>query len=1080
MVHGTVRSLFRLLGVFLTTILFLAAWLGFRLSEGPMELSFLQPYIQAALSRPDSSLSVRVDSTLLVWDREAANLEIRARGVHAVANDTVVASVPEMSVALSVPSLLHGVAAPRRLRLIHPHVRLLRDVHGDIQMGLGDSEEQQPQVGGDSTVAAEEGLRALLAPPGQDSVAGQLQRVEVVGADILIQDEALGIEWHAPSADLRFLRDVQGIVLKARFDMELAGDRAHFDADGLYRSQDKSVEGNISYGGVRPDLMAKLAPQLKPLEAMHMPTGGTLGLRWSVDQGLTDLRFDLAAGAGVLDLSELAGVSAPVESMSLHGAVTGGMKNVSLEEVRLDLGQAVVTLSGHAENIDGPMTAEMDAKVEELPVEQLKGLWPPALAPNPRGWIVTNLSHGIVKLATAHFKGHVPPGKTIDDIEVDSLGGKVIPEGVDVQYLAPMPIVHHANAEATFDKDNFNIEIKSGDLMGLKVLPGGKVALSGLMAPLQYADIALKIDGPITDALKVIDSKPLGWAKQLGVDPQSVKGDAVTDLSLRFPLLESLKFDDVKVKASAQTKGVAIPKVALGLDLTEGTLSLDADAKGLDMAGKAKLGGLPADIKWHENFSHAAAVQSHYEVQAQLDNAARAMVGLDVPPFQPPFMDGAVPIQLVANLSNGGRGDIDIKGSLNGVSMSLPSLNWSKKLGVAGQASALVQLREGHLADIPRFAVSSADGMDVQGQVAFEKGQPRKVTFSRAKLARTDAHGSIILKPNGGGLVIDVAGPSFDAREIIGGGPSDVPKSQRPKPDHAHDHDLVLPLSVTAELDQVWVSDDGKAQDITMAMTRDARADIRLLRLDGKVGDDKPLHIEIEPSLQNRRAVKITSGDAGSVFKAFGVFENVVGGNLVLDAYYDDADPKQPLIGLCQVSDYQVMKAPALARLLTVAALTGVVELLSGQGINFSTMKVPFTLTEGVLDIKDGQASGPALGLTAKGQVDLDNDKMALEGTVVPAYVLNSVFGRIPLVGSLLTNEKGGGVFAMNYSMSGPSADPSVLVNPLSVLTPGFLRKLFNIFDDGTGTEVRPEEKKASDNEKAGEASPPQPVKPLK
>lgn len=1059
MVHGTVKSLFRLLGGLGTTVLFLAAWFGFRLSEGPLELSFLQPYIQAALTRPDGSLSVRIDSTVLVWDREAANLEIRARGVHAVVNNAVVAAVPEMSVALSVPSMLHGVLAPRRLRLLHPRVRLVRDVHGDIEMGLGDADDQTPEVGSDSTQAAEEAFRALLAPPGEDSVAGQLQRVEVVGADILVEDEGLGIQWHAPSADLRFLRDVKGIVAKARFDLELAGERARFDADGLYLSQDRVVEATLSYGGLRPSLLAELAPQLKVLSGLHMPTGGSLGLRWSQDQGLTNLRFDLAGGAGVVDLSEQLGVSWPIASLSLHGALTNGMKNVQLDEARVDFGPGILSLSGHAENIDGPLSTEVEARVEDMSVELLKGLWPPGMAPNPRAWILTNLSHGTVKLATAHFAGHVPPGKTADDIIVDSMGGKVIPEGVDVQYLAPMPVVKNASAEASFDKDSFVLEVKGGELMGLKVVPGGKVALTGLLDPLQYADIGVKIEGPISDALKLIDSKPLGWAHTLGVDPASVKGDAVTDLSLRFPLLENLLFDQVKVKATAQTKGVAIPKVAMGLDLTEGTLALEADPKGLEVSGKVKLGGLPADIKWLETFSRQAAVQSHYEVQTQLDNAGRALVGLDVAPFQPPFMDGVTPVQVVANLSNGGRGEIEVKAGLNGVAMTLPALNWSKKPSLAGQASALVRLSAGRIGDIPHFAVAT-DGLDVQGQVAFEGGQPRKVTFSRAKWARSEVKGSIGIKPNGAGLIIDVSGPSFDAREIIGGAPSDVPKEQRPKPDHAHDHDPVVPLSVTANLAQVWVSDDGAARDISMAMTRDGRGDIRLLHVDGLVDGGKPLHMEITPSLQNHRTVKITSGDAGSVFKAFGVFDNVVGGQLVLDAYYDDTNPRQPLVGLCQVTDYQVMKAPALARLLTVAALTGVVELLSGEGINFSTMQVPFTLTDGVLEIKDGRASGTALGLTAKGQVDLDNDKLALEGTIVPAYVLNSVLGRIPLVGSIFTNEKGGGVIAMNYSMTGPSKDPNVTVNPLSALTPGFLRKLFNIFDDGSEREVRPEEAK--------------------
>jgi hypothetical protein len=38
--------------------------------------------------------------------------------------------------------------------------------------------------------------------------------------------------------------------------------------------------------------------------------------------------------------------------------------------------------------------------------------------------------------------------------------------------------------------------------------------------------------------------------------------------------------------------------------------------------------------------------------------------------------------------------------------------------------------------------------------------------------------------------------------------------------------------------------------------------------------------------------------------------------------------------------------------------------------------------------------------------------------------------------------------------MNGPSKDPSVAVNPLSALTPGFMRRLFNIFD--SQMDVRP------------------------
>ena len=77
-----------------------------------------------------------------------------------------------------------------------------------------------------------------------------------------------------------------------------------------------------------------------------------------------------------------------------------------------------------------------------------------------------------------------------------------------------------------------------------------------------------------------------------------------------------------------------------------------------------------------------------------------------------------------------------------------------------------------------------------------------------------------------------------------------------------------------------------------------------------------------------------------------------------------------------------------------------------------------------------------------------------MEGTIVPAYVFNSLLGRIPILGRLFSPEQGGGLFAATYRMRGPLADPSVSVNPLAALTPGFLRGIFGIGQseaDGAG-----------------------------
>ena len=65
--------------------------------------------------------------------------------------------------------------------------------------------------------------------------------------------------------------------------------------------------------------------------------------------------------------------------------------------------------------------------------------------------------------------------------------------------------------------------------------------------------------------------------------------------------------------------------------------------------------------------------------------------------------------------------------------------------------------------------------------------------------------------------------------------------------------------------------------------------------------------------------------------------------------------------------------------------------------------------------------------------------------------MFNSLLGRVPLVGRLFSLEAGGGLFAATYRVQGPLRDPSVTVNPLAALTPGFLRGLFGIFGQGRG-----------------------------
>jgi hypothetical protein len=109
---------------------------------------------------------------------------------------------------------------------------------------------------------------------------------------------------------------------------------------------------------------------------------------------------------------------------------------------------------------------------------------------------------------------------------------------------------------------------------------------------------------------------------------------------------------------------------------------------------------------------------------------------------------------------------------------------------------------------------------------------------------------------------------------------------------------------------------------------------------------------------------------------------------------------------------------------------------------------MPFTLKDDAVTIEEAKTIGAARGLTASGTITFPKNRLDINGTVVPSYTLNTVVDKVPLLGSILTGGKGEGVFAARYSVKGSQQDRDVSVNPLSMLTPGFLRGLFDILDE--------------------------------
>jgi hypothetical protein len=280
------------------------------------------------------------------------------------------------------------------------------------------------------------------------------------------------------------------------------------------------------------------------------------------------------------------------------------------------------------------------------------------------------------------------------------------------------------------------------------------------------------------------------------------------------------------------------------------------------------------------------------------------------------------------------------------------------------------------------------------------------------------------------GPVLDLA-PRLTAKTP----PGDKPR-EPPRPGSA--------WTIDGRFDRVLLAGGESAGAVVARVRNDGRV-FNELAVSGLIGAGAPFRLDIGAG-QGRRRVVANAENAGAVLRGLDVVRTLESGKLSIDGWYDDARASQPLIGTAQLEDFRVRGSVGMGKLLQAMTLYGLVDVLRGPGIGFTRLLAPFHLEDGVLTLNDARAFSPSLGMTAKGRLDLNTEQADIEGTIVPAYFFNSLLGNIPLVGRLFSPEAGGGVFAARYTWRGKLDDPAVSVNPLSALTPGFLREIFKIF----------------------------------
>jgi len=846
-----------------------------------------------------------------------------------------------------------------------------------------------------------------------------------------------------------------------------------------------SVSASLQLANLEPALWADLSPALAPLGAARLPLSGTISGRLDAEGQPLALAFDLAAGAGWLDLPALYPQPLALAGVTLKAAVERprlpAPDRLALEGLTIDFGGGRLTLAGTVAR-EGPAGEQLaltgQVRAEGLALDDLPRLWPAAIGTKARDWVVTNMSRGSIDLATLSVVGSAPVTDPTR-IAASTLDGRLSVRDATLRYFKELPPVTGIGGEGVTDGRSLVITTRGGTL-GSLILAPGTVEISKLDTPQEWIALDVPFSGPLASALAVLDHPPLGYARKFNLDPARTEGSTEGKLHFYFPLIKRLEIDNIEVGAQASLHKVVLPNLRQGLSLGNGELKLALDRNGMDLSGTGAVNGIGSRLEWREAFGDEAKVRTRVKLQANPNGAELARAGLDLGPY---LAEGTVGTEAVLTVDRNRNSTIDLALDLGPSRLALPELQWHKAAGVAGKARLELKIADGtnKPIQIPQLRLTAGD-LEARGSLTLApKGAGlESLRLNPLVLGRTNiqlearGEGRPGNRKPGSGVSVTIRGASFDARPLLNPAPApkDAAKAGEAEPPQ---RPLELDLRVARVITGDRAPGDGgrfltqtqlKAQrgsrgweqiDLSARLGGTKGADDKGGGGKGSDGQGGSVTLVLEPVPGAQPRFTLRSDDLGALLKAVDASDGVVGGQLSVDGQGGLGERGRPLMGKILVENYRVIEAPVLARLLNALSVTGLIDLLTGEGISFARLTSDFRRHDGSVTIANLATAGGAIGLTMDGTVDLQRQRLALQGTVVPVYSVNRILGLIPLIGDLLSGGEGQGLFAAAYRLTGPLDNPEVSVNPLSMLAPGFLRNLFFLDDEaGGGTKAAP------------------------
>ena len=745
---------------------------------------------------------------------------------------------------------------------------------------------------------------------------------------------------------------------------------------------------------------------------------------------------------------------------------------LALSQVVFETGGGVFQIGGEFGYTNPDLPFHLTGFVKDLPIEGLKKIWPSKLSPRTKKWFDENVSLGTISTGQVNMK------TSVADIRKQRKGIALADEVVDIKldiensrlrYIKNMPEMENLFGQLHLRGDSFDAVIDKA------IIPINQdkiinITQSRYVEPDIHirgnnVDIQLLMDGDISAIFDLFSFPQIGFRQESFTGDNRLSGEGRVGITVSLPVSRTVSPEERRAKMQvvldATVTNFSVIGGVQGYDVRSPLVSLAYQQDRLALESQILVNGVAFDVSINEAYEQFKRRRTEASLSAILDEYDFANLGLDAVAKR---VRGTMPVRLDIDRDREGNLDLTLFSTTTESALRLSPLGYEKPTNIAGEVlayaavnsdgdfenvnlimkqdaltvlKAYAHFTQGRLAslNIPEMNLSP------QGSVSLLLNRDQQARKLSIKGSYFDMSG--FFKNTDFGLpIFDDINPEFQS-VLVDEQVDEAPQTKSSFIDRASDL-LQDDALIEIEIDKLAANHNIMVSDFRAQLSgRDGL--MRKADMSGRFQDESEILFSLYQAEQNMRRYVLRVMRAENLFKALNVSSTMKDGTLLVSGQLEGVGTGR---GTAYLYDFTIQDLPPLAQLLTLGSLKGISDTIQNEGLYVENAELTFRHEKQLLDIESFLAKGPALGVTLQGVADFENEQVFLNGSLIPSYRINSLLGRIPLIGYLFSGGEGGGLLGISYKVSGPMSEPEVTVNPLSFFAPGFIRNIFklNIF----------------------------------